>query len=87
MTRPKKRKTGGRTKGTPNKVTTAFKSAVLAAFDNLGGEDGLTAWARENQTEFYKIAARLIPHEVVGPGDAGAHLVRIVHEQIAPTHD
>jgi len=63
---------GGRTKGTPNKVTTAFKAAVLVAFDSIGGEKQFAAWAEKNQTEFYKIASRLIPHEVVGPG-GGEH--------------
>lgn len=67
----KGRKTGGRVKGTPNKLTTAFKTAVLTVYQGIGGDDAFTAWAQENQTEFYKIAARLIPTEVSGPdGDA-----------------
>lgn len=53
----------GRKKGTPNKVTTAFKEAVLTAFHEMGGTPALVLWGMENQTEFYKIAARLIPAE------------------------
>ncbi len=57
-------KTGGRTKGTPNKLTATFREAVLLAYDNVGGHEAFTAWARENPTEFYRIAARLIPAEM-----------------------
>lgn len=74
----KGRKTGGRQPGTPNKVTSAFKAAVLDAFDKLGGTKALTKWGKDNPTEFYKIAARLIPHEVVGAGDNGEHLIKTV---------
>jgi hypothetical protein len=36
------------------------------AFEGIGGDATFQKWARKNQTEFYKIAARLIPSEVVG---------------------
>ena len=39
------RKTGGRTKGVPNKVTSAARSAFLATFGKLEGE--LDGWVRE----------------------------------------
>lgn len=75
------KKRGGRVAGVPNKITRAFKTAVLAVFNNMGGDTALQAWAEKNPTEFYKIAARLIPHEVVGPGKDGEHLIKtIVHE-------
>jgi hypothetical protein len=54
---------GGRPKGAKNKTTIAFKTAVLDAFNEMGGVVALLAWGKENQTEFYKIAARLIPAE------------------------
>lgn len=80
--RPKPPNAGkGRVAGVPNKFTKAFKEAVLEAFHELDGVNGLVVWGRDNRTEFYKIAARLIPHEVVGPGEDGAHLIKtIVHE-------
>jgi len=55
---------GGRQRGTPNRITTAFKDAVRFVYDDIGGHSAFAAWARENPTEFYKIAARLIPSEV-----------------------
>ena len=73
-----------RPKGSQNKITRAFKEAVLVAFNDLGGTDALTTWGRKNPTEFYRIAARLIPHEVIGPGAGGEHIVKtIVHEHHA----
>lgn len=74
----------GRRKGSQNKVTRAFKEAVLLAFHELEGVDGLVTWGRANRTEFYKIAARLIPHEVVGPGAHGEHLVQQVVVELHP---
>jgi len=56
----------GRPRGLPNKITVAFKTAVLRAFEGIGGDRAFQRWARKHPTEFYKIAARLIPTEVVG---------------------
>ena len=56
----------GRPKGTPNKLTASIKDAFRLAFDAIGGTDALAAWAKENQTDFYKLAARLIPVEIQG---------------------
>jgi hypothetical protein len=76
----KGRKTGGRVAGVPNRMTKAFKEAVLIAYNGIGGDEAFIGWAKENQTEFYKIASRLIPHEVAGPGQDGANLIKtIVH--------
>jgi hypothetical protein len=48
------------------------KDAMIETLVRLGGVDALTRWARRNRTEFYKLAARLIPYEiraeVSGPG-------------------
>lgn len=62
MGKPKgSQKTGGRTAGTPNKMTSSAKEAFQAAFDQIGGMHGLAVWAAANPTEFYKLYARLIP--------------------------
>ena len=78
------RKTGGRKPGTPNKVTASIKAAFTEAFVSMGGVPALVKWGKSNRTEFYKLAGRLIPHEVHGAGDAGEHLVKTiqhVHEK------
>jgi hypothetical protein len=58
------RKLGGRKPGTPNKFTGVVKDAVLETFIGLGGVEAMTAWARRNKTQFYRLAARLIPLEM-----------------------
>lgn len=56
----------GRPKGAVNKLTRSVKEAFQTAFEELQGVEGanLLDWARTNTTEFYKIAAKLIPSEV-----------------------
>lgn len=60
---------GGRKKGTPNRLTRSVKEAFEEAFRQLQGDPdaSLPTWAKENPTEFYKLAAKLIPHELTGP--------------------
>jgi hypothetical protein len=41
-------KTGGRKKGTPNKVTTALKDALMASFDEVGGAQCLLDLAKSD---------------------------------------
>jgi hypothetical protein len=62
-------KFGGRRAGTPNKYTSTMKEAVQTAYHGMGGHAAFTKWAKENQTEFYRIASRLIPVEVHGTSD------------------
>ena len=59
-------KTGGRKKGTPNKVTATVREGLETVFHALGGADHMTAWAKENPTEFYKLLSKLIPVQVTG---------------------
>ena len=58
-----KKRTGGRAQGTPNKSTMAVKQAFQSAFDEIGGAKTLATWASKNQTDFYKLYARLIPQD------------------------
>lgn len=62
-------KTGGRRRGTPNRITRAFRDAVQTVYHDIGGDKGFSDWAQENRTEFYKIAARLIPQEMHDASD------------------
>lgn len=65
----------GRPKGALNKVNQEAKHAIAMAFENLGGIDGLTKWARAsktNKTLFYtQIYTKLIPVVVAGKLDVG----------------
>lgn len=57
---------GGRKAGTPNKLTKTVKEAFEQAFNAMQEQPGvkLGDWGKENPTEFYKIAAKLIPSEI-----------------------
>lgn len=59
----------GRPKGVPNKTTVVMKDAITAVYSDLQAETGkdnghFLDWAKSNPTEFYKIAAKLIPMAV-----------------------
>lgn len=51
-----------------NKTTHSIKSNIVAVFDMIGGREAMAEWAKENQTEFYRLYARGMPHEVTGEG-------------------
>lgn len=59
-----KRPNQGRPKGCKNKATVAIKEAFREAFDEMGGVDALVNWGRDNPTQFYQLASKLIPTEV-----------------------
>lgn len=61
----KGRKTGGRKKGTPNRMTADAKEAIRLAAEGAGGVPALTEWARKNPDRFWPLYARLIPSVAV----------------------
>ena len=72
-----KPKTGGRLPGVSNKLTGAFRDAVRHVYAGLGGHANFLVWAKANETEFYRIASRLIPGEMQ-EGNGAGHLTIIV---------
>lgn len=63
--RPKGRpKTGGRTKGTPNKLTRTVKEAIEIAFDKVGGPEYLARMAEEQPVAFMTLLGKVIPNQV-----------------------
>lgn len=56
----------GRPVGAQNKSTKAIKDAFREAFERRGGADALLLWAESNETEFYRLASKLIPTEIQG---------------------
>lgn len=63
------RKTGGRTKGTPNKVNAAVKDAIIVAFDKLGGEAYLVKVAESDPRTFCALLGKVMPSQLTGAGD------------------
>lgn len=59
-------KATGRPLGSQNKLTVTVKECVLDVFNRLQGEPvvNMFEWAKNEPTEFYKIAAKLIPSDI-----------------------
>lgn len=69
----------GKPPGTQNKLTKTVKETVLAVFNELQEDPKvkLSAWAKEEPTEFYRIAAKLIPTEVNAKVQSTVHQFQI----------
>jgi hypothetical protein len=73
----------GRPKGMPNKTTSTMKEAIAAVYEKLqrdkAKEDGdhtethahFANWAKDHPTEFYRIAAKLLPLQLSTGDDDG----------------
>lgn len=59
------------------------KENIAAVFVRLGGTAEMARWAKDNQTEFYRLYARLVPHEVTGAG-GGPIAARVSVEFVRP---
>lgn len=75
------RKTGGRQAGTPNKITTDLKRAILEAAEKAGGPQGtvgyLTAQAQANPTAFLSLLGKVLPiqQEIAGKDGAAFRVI------------
>lgn len=68
-------KTGGRKKGTPNKVTADLRAAIMQAFSNVGGSDYLEKQSEQNPTAFMTLLGRVLPLQHTGEGGGPLSLV------------
>ena len=81
-------KSGGRKKGSLNKSTVAMREAILQVFAEMqnttGRENGhFLNWALGNSTDFYKLSARLLPHQVTGE-EGGPVITRVELVAVKP---
>lgn len=60
----KGRKTGGRSKGTPNKVTGELRAMILGALDDAGGQEYLSTQAAENPAAFLTLLGKALPRDI-----------------------
>ena len=58
-----RKKTGGRKKGTPNKVPSSVKKAIMDAFNTVGGEEYLVKVAEQDHKTFCSLLGRVLPKE------------------------
>ena len=77
------RKTGGRKKGTPNKITALLKDEILEAAASAH-KDGRVGYLRqqaiENPVAFMTLLGKVLPTQVEGAGANGEILFRTVYE-------
>jgi hypothetical protein len=72
-----KRKTGGRTKGTPNKINAAVKEAIIGAFNKVGGEAYLVKVAESDPRTFCALLGKVMPTQLTGAGEGP---IRVANE-------
>ena len=78
-------KTGGRRKGTPNKMTAALKDMILKALDEAGGVDYLVQQSEETPTAFLALVGKVLPLQV--NADVSATISEVRHRIIDSTSD
>lgn len=66
MEKKKRKKTGGREAGTPNKLTSTVKMMVLAALDKKGGQRWLERQMDKYPQAFMTLLGKILPTQVVG---------------------
>ncbi len=71
----KRPKTGGRQKGTPNKVTGELKDAILQALDGAGGVSYLQGLAVSHPPAFAGLLGKVLPMTIQGPNPDGSFTV------------
>ena len=73
----KRKKTGGRTAGTTNKVTKELKDMVLTALDRAGGINYLQEQAEANPNAFLTLVGKVLPLSIKGDVNV-RHIVKVV---------
>jgi len=58
------KKTGGRSKGTPNKLTASVKESIEQAFSEVGGTAYLVTQAHENPVAFLTLLGKVLPKDL-----------------------
>jgi hypothetical protein len=65
-------KMGGRAPGTPNRITTDLREAIMNAFTTVGGEAYLVRVAKKNPTVFCALLARILPLQLQASREGGS---------------
>jgi hypothetical protein len=75
-------KTGGRSAGTPNKVSGELKEMILQALDGAGGISYLQDVADRHPAAFLSLVGKVLPMTVLGPGEGGSHVFVSIERRI-----
>lgn len=66
MAKEKRKKTGGRTAGTPNKLNATVKMMILGALAAKGGQEWLEKQMDNEPVAFMTLLGKIMPTQVVG---------------------
>ncbi|MFC0302767.1 hypothetical protein ACFSTI_25085 [Rhizorhabdus histidinilytica] len=77
-----RQKTGGRQKGTPNKVTKALKDMILGALDDAGGQTYLADQAKANPAAFMTLVGKVLPMQVAGDADNPLNVINTIRREV-----
>ena len=78
----KGQKTGGRQKGTSNKITGTLKDMILQALSNAGGAEYLEKQAKENPNAFLGLVGRVLPLQVKDGGGEPRVPGPVIHQHV-----
>lgn len=67
----------GRPPGLPNKATRVLKTAILNAFETVGGEEYLVRVAREDPKTFCTLLGKVLPTQLAGDLDSPKTVSRV----------
>jgi hypothetical protein len=82
MAGPGSPKTGGRERGTPNKVSKALKEMILGALGDAGGQQYLARVAEEQPAAFLTLLGKVLPTTLAG--DKENPLRTVTHIELVP---
>ena len=77
-------KTGGRKKGTPNKMTGQLKEMILTALDTAGGVGYLVEQSEKNPTAFLTLVGKVLPMTVKGDPENPLHYTIVERRIVRP---
>jgi hypothetical protein len=80
-------KTGGRRKGTPNKVTGTLKDMILGALGDAGGQAYLVKQAQQNPAAFLTLVGKVLPLQVTGENGGAIQTVTRIERVIVDPDD
>ncbi len=83
-------KTGGRKRGTPNKITALLRDAILQAATDAGNGDlvkYLQTQAEKNPTAFLALLGKVLPLQVAGDADNPLEMIHKIERIIVSPGD
>lgn len=78
----KRVKTGGRKRGTPNKVTGTVREMILKALDEVGGQQWLVQQATENPVAFMTLLGKVLPTQIQGDPENPLQVISTITRKI-----